>query len=182
MRYDANVSFVRGRCIGQLAPIVLALCAVASAAQAAVPAGAVVRIDRVVDVAAFRHIVEARYFIVLQRVVAADIDRDGDVDVVATTDLGFVVWVNDGAGRLQSQAAKHRPALDGRVPGDTWQGTAERTEQTIQNDVPLVPLPGESAHGPPAVASRPLSARTTTLHADPRHGASSPRAPPRFHR
>jgi hypothetical protein len=138
-----------------------------------------VRVDRAVDIAAFRHIIEARYAIVVQRIVAADIDRDGDVDVVAATDRGFFVWVNDGAGSLRSETAKHRPVIEGRAPTDTWQGRAEHTEDTIQNDDgPSPRLPTAYTHGPPPQVSRRIASSDTTLLTDPRRGTSTPRGPP----
>src|SRR5437588_12025331 len=62
-----------------------------------------VGVDRPIDVAAFERFIAARYHIQLRKVVAADIDRDGDIDVVGATDGGFIVWVNDGNGHLTSQ-------------------------------------------------------------------------------
>ena len=74
------------------------VCAASPARAATVPSGAVIRTDRTVDVATFSRFIEARFSVVLRRVVAADIDRDGDVDILAATDRGFFVWLNDGAG------------------------------------------------------------------------------------
>src|SRR4030095_8324632 len=64
------------------------------------PRGAVVRVGATVDAATFARAVATRYHVVLQRVIATDLDRDGDLDVVSTTERGFLVWVNDGTGRL----------------------------------------------------------------------------------
>jgi hypothetical protein len=48
-------------------------------------------------------------------VVAADLDADGDLDIVATDDrsgsLGVVVWVNDGGGHLRRQRPAHSRTL-----------------------------------------------------------------------
>jgi len=48
----------------------------------------------------------------LTSIVVADIDRDGDADVVATDDaLHLFVWINDGTGRLTQQ--RPTPTGDG---------------------------------------------------------------------
>ncbi|HEX7137547.1 MAG TPA: VCBS repeat-containing protein [Vicinamibacterales bacterium] len=58
--------------------------------------------------------------------VTADIDADGDLDLVATDqDLNLLVWVNDGAGHLTRQRPRQSggesttpgdPALERRMP------------------------------------------------------------------
>src|SRR5579862_7732885 len=119
-----------------------------------VPAGSVVRVDagrRTIDVAAFARTIATRYQVVLQRVVTADIDRDGDLDVVAATDRGFLVWVNDGSGRLTSQTPRPQSGLLGGSADDTWSGGQTRHNETIQNDdLPSTRLPGAYAHAPPS--------------------------------
>src|SRR5262245_51242684 len=111
------------------------VCAAASAhatTQPGLPRGAVVRVGPTIDAATFARAVATRYHVVLKRVVATDIDRDGDVDVLSTTERGFFVWVNDGTGMFTSQAPKQRPAIDGTAPPDTWNGARPRDEETIQ--------------------------------------------------
>jgi len=58
-------------------------------------------------------------------VVAADIDADGDIDVVATDgSLNLLVWINDGTGRftrkrpapIQRHADAPGPSADNRAP------------------------------------------------------------------
>ena len=56
----------------------------------------------------------------LTSIVVADIDADGDADVVATDEaLNLFVWINDGTGRLTRQRpSPARPAsTDGERPG-----------------------------------------------------------------
>jgi hypothetical protein len=58
--------------------------------------------------------------------ITADIDADGDLDVVATDQsLNLLVWVNDGTGHLTRQRPRHSggesttpgdPALERRLP------------------------------------------------------------------
>jgi hypothetical protein len=152
------------------------LCA-STAFAGTVPAGSVVRVDRAIDLAAFTRTIATRYQVVLQRVAAADIDHDGDLDVVAATDRGFLVWVNDGGGRLTSQTARPKTGLDGRSP-ETWSGGRSRHAETIQNDAPSTRLSAAYAHAPPSSASTALP----LLSSDPRVcvclSAHVPRAPP----
>jgi len=164
---------------GTLAAIVASLFAVPAHAGP-VPAGSVVRVDaarHTIDVAAFARTVATRYHVVLHRVVAADIDRDGDLDVVAATDRGFLVWVNDGTGRLTSQSPRQPSGLSGQ-PGDTWSGGEARRDETIQNDPPSTRLPGAYAHAPPAVPPAELSGCSVARRAATGRSAHIPRAPP----
>src|SRR3954471_4856853 len=85
-----------------------ALCA-GSAQAATLPEHADVRAGGGVEAAAFRRLVASRYDVEFNHVVAADIDRDGDIDVIATTDRTFTVWVNDGTGHLTSQRPSQGP-------------------------------------------------------------------------
>ena len=155
------------------------MASVAAPARAAtVPNGAIVRVDRPIDVAAFARAVATRYHVVLQRVVAADIDRDGDLDVLASTDRGFLVWVNDGNGRLTSQAPKPHPALDGDPPADTWNGSEPRDHETVQNGLRPLRLPDESAHAPPVSVSHIAGTADVPPCAAAAQGNCAPRAPP----
>ncbi|OLC47559.1 MAG: hypothetical protein AUH43_11620 [Acidobacteria bacterium 13_1_40CM_65_14] len=164
------------------AALAIAIGCVASVAvparAATVPSGSIVRVDRPIDVTAFARAVAIRYHVVLQRVVAADIDRDGDLDVLASTDRGFLVWVNDGHGRLTSQAPKPHPALDGDPPADTWNGSEPRDHETVQNGLRSLQLPDESTHAPPVSISQPAASTDIPLCAPFAHAGCAPRAPP----
>ena len=181
MRYHRDVRLFEHtrRLIVACALAAGAVVSLASPARAAtVPNGAIVCVDRAIDVAAFARLVSTRYHVVLQRVVAADIDRDGDLDVLASTDRGFLVWVNDGAGRLTSQAPKPHPAIDGQAPSDTWNRARPRDEETIQNDVPSPRLPADQIHAPPVSVSRAIGSSDVPLCPAAAHDGSAPRAPP----
>lgn len=130
------------------------------------------------DAGAFARQIAARYHVDQHRVVAADIDRDGDLDVVMATDRGFLVWVNDGAGRFTSQTAKHRPLIDGRDVADTWDAGRGGPEEWIPNGAPSMPIAAERAHAPPLFSSGSDVLVDSTRRADRTHGSSSPRAPP----
>ena len=59
----------------------------------------------------------------LTSIVVADIDRDGDADVVATDGaLHLFVWINDGRGHLtrQTPAPAGEDAADGQHPDVGW--------------------------------------------------------------
>src|SRR5512138_3697111 len=77
-----------------------------SARAASLPSGATVRIGSAVDVDSFARLVATQYHVAFDHIVAADIDRDGDLDVVAGNERGLVVWVNDGAGHLRWEAPR----------------------------------------------------------------------------
>ena len=142
------------------------------------PGDAVVRVGPTVDAATFTRAVAKRYQVVFERVVAADIDRDGDLDVLSTTERGLLVWVNDGTGRLTSQPPRHRPLIDGTEPPDRWNGDRTRDDETIQNDGPAPQLPSESAAAPPASIGSTAASSDVTLHSAAPHLGSAPRAPP----
>lgn len=170
------------RCRG----IVLATCLVAAcllwstpARAATVPPGTVVRVDRVIDVTAFARAIAARYDVVLRRVVAADIDRDGDLDVLATTDRDVVVWLNDGTGRLTSDARRSQSsAINRHAPRDTWRDRGTRHDETIQDDLPSPKLPGRVAHAPLLGIGAAARAAAAPAPHDALCGAAAPRAPP----
>ena len=109
----------------------------AAARAEIVPRGATIRIGLTLDAAAFARSVEARYRVELRRVVAADVDRDGDLDVLASTDRELLVWVNDGDGWLTSQAPPgHKPDVSAVPSGNTWREDDGTDRGTIQNDTP----------------------------------------------
>jgi len=171
--------FVPRRLILALTIATAVVATVARPARAAtVPNGDVVRVGRSIDVAAFARAVTSRYHVVLRRVVATDIDRDGDVDVLASTDFGFVVWLNDGAGRLTSQTPRHRPLIASGVPDRTWDDGAPRDEETIQNEAPSSRVTGEYVHASPSPVGQPALSADAPLPPDTSRGTRTPRAPP----
>ncbi len=180
MIYHRGVSVRVRRACPIVATFAVLLCALPARAGT-VPAGSVVRVEvggRTIDVAAFARTIATRFHVVLQRVVTADIDRDGDLDVVAATDRGFLVWVNDGSGRLTSQTPDPKPGLDGGSPDDTWSGGRARHDDTIQNDSPAPRLPTAYAHAPPSAPPADLPASTLVCRFDTGRSAHIPRAPP----
>jgi FG-GAP-like repeat len=169
----------RARLVMLVAATAAALAATAMPALAAgIPPASVIRVDRPADTAAFARVVEATYDVQLQRIVAADIDRDGDLDIVAATGHSFLVWVNDGDGRLTSQSPRHDPIAGGTAPAGAWQDGLAADTDTIQDDAPSQPVLTAHAHAPPAAAER-HTAPTHSAFAAPAVGSTRvPRAPP----
>src|SRR5665213_2207550 len=112
----------------------------ARASAASLPAHAEVGVAPCIDLAAFRQVVASRYDVEFTSVIAADIDRDGDIDVLAETGHTLTVWVNDGAGHLTSQRTPQGPAIEGRAPATTWRGHEDRPDPSTNDDAPTAPM------------------------------------------
>ena len=150
----------------------------ALARAASLPPRAEVGLTSGVEVEAFRQLVSNRYHVEFRIVVAADIDRDGDIDVLATTDRSVTLSVNDGHGHLSAHRLPHGPAIEFRGPGNTWRGREERAEPTIQGDGPPSPVSAVRAHAPPRSDVRAPSVASATPPLASHARCSSPRAPP----
>jgi hypothetical protein len=69
------------------------------------------------------------------RVVADDVDQDGDLDVVASVgSLDLMVWQNDGAGHFTRLASSHRPGFQTQPPAPAVDGDSIVSNEWIQND------------------------------------------------
>jgi hypothetical protein len=134
--------------------------------------------SRAADAGTFARQIATQYHVDARHVITADIDRDGDLDVLAATDRGFMVWVNDGAGRFTAETPQHRPLVDARPPEDSWRGDESRDNETIQCGTTSIPLPGEYAHAPPHTASRSNISFDAAAFTDASRGCRIPRAPP----
>jgi hypothetical protein len=90
--------------------------------SAALPAGFTATID---------HATSEQIF----RVVADDVDRDGDIDVVASLDsLDLAVWKNDGAGHFTRQPSSRHTSLQTQPPAPSVNGDPLTSNEWIQND------------------------------------------------
>jgi hypothetical protein len=90
--------------------------------SAALPEGFAAAVDRATS---------ARFV----RVVADDVDQDGDLDVVASVgSLDLMVWQNDGAGHFTRLASSHRQAVQTQPPAPAVDGDAIASNEWIQND------------------------------------------------
>jgi hypothetical protein len=133
---------------------------------------------RAADASAFARLVATRYQVDAHHVITADIDRDGDLDVLAATDRGFMVWVNDGAGRFTSAAPHPRPLVDGQPAGNEWSGNATHDGETIQNDAPSGKV-ADTIHAPPRFEdSGSRHPCDSFRYTGTSRGGSAPRAPP----
>jgi FG-GAP-like repeat len=159
--------------------VAAALVTAAAPAQAeTVPAGAVMRIEGRVDTSAVARFLSVHYQIEPRRIIAADIDRDGDVDVLAATDRSLLVWVNDGEGRLTSRAPARAPVLAGDTPGHAWRHRTVREQDTIQNDAPTPRMAPAAANVSPSISTQAIAPTCSSRPADRTRGGSVPRAPP----
>jgi hypothetical protein len=151
----------------------------ASPARAAsLPPRAEIGLTSGVEAEVFRQLVLNRYHVEYRIVVAADVDRDGDLDVLASTDRTVTVWVNDGAGHLRAHRLPHGPAMEFCGPGNSWRGREDRAEPTIQGNGQHSPVCVVRAHAPPRsdVCARSVASAATPVGSHAR--CSSPRAPP----
>jgi len=128
------------------------------------------------DANTFAQQVVQSYHVDPHRVLAADIDRDGDLDVLAATDDGFKVWVNDGTGRFTPQTPASGPLADGRPADTSWNGAEALDRETIQSE--SVPIVGAYGPAPPDTASRSSFAFDAVARRSSVLGSRTPRAPP----
>jgi hypothetical protein len=157
---------------------VLSSLAAAPVYASTLPADAEIRAGKYVEPADFRQLVATRYDVEFNKVVAADIDRDGDIDVLATTDRTLTVWVNDGAGHLTSQRPSPGPAIGGGVPATTWRGHEDQSDPSTNEDAPPAPVLIARAHAPPLFAADRAALPDSSPALFSRIRSSAPRAPP----
>jgi hypothetical protein len=181
LRYYAIVTLDtirRSVVAGAAAACSLAIAAPARA-EAPLPVHADVRVGWAVDADAFTRAIANRYHVTLKRVVAADIDRDGDLDFIAATDAGLRVWVNDGAGRLTAQPPQQGLPLAGIGHSTEWNGGDARRDPPAQNETPSPYAQYGAAHAPPATAAAPATSIQIERPSNVLFGVRVPRAPPR---
>jgi hypothetical protein len=144
------------------------------------PAGAHVHVARTFDAPAFERAITHSYHVTLNEIVAADVDRDGDIDVITASDGVVVFWVNDGQGFLSSSEASSRSSsLDGGAPAPVWdRGERDVDVASAQDDPQSVRLTGVYAHAPPLLAARRPLATDPALRVLETVDLSAPRAPP----
>jgi hypothetical protein len=112
--------------------------------------------------------------------VAADVDADGDLDIVASAaangPVGIVVWVNDGDGRL----TRERPAQPHTLGAEPPAPSVERYDSTLLASIQTHGPAEQSAGGgawlvlPQQCCRMPLAASLVSAALDSLH----PRAPP----
>jgi hypothetical protein len=156
----------------------LLVSAVAVARAESLPADAAVGVGAPVNADTFVRLVAVQYHVAFRRVVTADIDRDGDLDVLASGDRGLSVWLNDGAGRLRVAAPRAPATLDVGPPRPVWRDSGAGTADPIQNESQPPAGALHNAHAPPAPAVTHSGSAADARRSQPARGSAVPRAPP----
>jgi VCBS repeat protein len=126
----------------------------------------------------FRTLAESARVVEVRAAVATDIDQDGDIDLVANTNTGLVVWVNDGAGHFETQPPRQAPVTHGEEPATSWSSGDLRRPESITTSGVSTPLITCAAHAPLAETSRLLDGSRTQAAMGRDSGLFAPRAPP----
>jgi hypothetical protein len=110
--------------------------------------------------------------------VTADIDADGDLDVVATDRaLNLLIWVNDGTGRLTRQRPRQAGGVSTSAPGPSLERRVANLALSTLNDPPSARLGHRpQLDGTLPSAPRPPTTDSVALPAAASHRPS--RAPP----
>jgi VCBS repeat protein len=157
-------------------------CALTVAALMLTPRAAValpqLRAGERIDVPALHRLVPSAERLQIRVAVGADIDADGDVDVVATTDRDLVVWINEGGGHFRRRAAHRHPVADGPPAPDTWSDDGSGAAEAVQAGTVLMPLLVVRAHAPSVDAASHLLAARHIVRSDVCPSSRTPRAPP----
>ena len=112
------------------------------------------------------------------RVVADDVDLDGDIDVVASLgSLDLMVWTNDGAGHFTRLASSPHTALQNQPQAPTVDGDSLASNEWIQNDLPRAEIESLRRYGIDDPAS-PVTALVPLATGRNAGRVRSSRAPP----
>ena len=167
--------------IARLVAGALAVCACATAPLASRPAaprgprpaGSMVQRSPQPVPAPFQSAVPA-----MVSIVTADIDGDGDLDVVASdSELQLYVWLNDGSGHFVRQRPSHASAWRTEPPGPTVQDRPGTAQVFAQNDRPSGRCEHIGGRHAPIALDRAIAMPGAATPAAAGYG-SSPRAPP----
>jgi hypothetical protein len=113
------------------------------------------------------------------RVVADDIDRDGDLDVVATVGThDLLVWENDGAGHFSRRRSSAHEEMRADPPGPTLDGDDVESYRWLHHHQDRGARPSTTGTRADDGPESPLTAlaRASTNQYGPRRRSS--RAPP----
>ncbi len=112
-------------------------------------------------------------------VVANDIDRDGDLDIVASVGtLDLLVWQNDGAGHFSRLASSSHQELRAQPPVPTFNDGGLASNEWIQNDQPRDAVHGTLLTRAYDAGRGPLSAHLSSVTGQFGPRVRSSRAPP----
>src|SRR2546426_1927566 len=113
------------------------------------------------------------------RAIATDLDRDGDLDVVATTeDQPIVVWINDGRGHLTRQRPRSAPPVIAHSGDATPPGSGSSAPQTASASTPSPVVAPPEGRAPPPAPSRALRHDPDSRLRTDLDGSTDPRGPP----
>ncbi len=111
-------------------------------------------------------------------VVTADIDADGDVDIVASDgSLDLLVWVNDGDGHFTRQSPRRSTDWQSVPPAPGLGNGLVVADVSTQNDAPTAHVDRTLVVGPLRGASDMSAGRQRAPSIDVGR-SSTPRAPP----
>jgi hypothetical protein len=112
------------------------------------------------------------------RLVVADVDRDGDPDLLATTHrTGLQIWINTPRGLLVARAPGARPLQRGT--GAIGSGVPHRSaDDSTCNDQTRELVEGCSSRGQPTLSSRRVAAPPLTRESRYEHLPRIARGPP----
>src|SRR5262245_45505647 len=131
---------------------------------------------RAADANSFARQVALSYHVDQHHVLAADIDRDGDLDVLAATEDGFKIWVNDGTGRFTSRTPEPGALADGHSTANSRNAAELLHHQAFQSE--SIPIVATCAHAPPDSGSRSTTTFDVVVRRRTFLGSRTPRAPP----
>ena len=119
----------------------------------------------------------SRETVTLVSAIAADIDADGDLDIVGSDDhLSLVVFVNDGEGHLSRASSRHPRTLDAEPDGPSLTQRGSSRVVSLQTDPPTIAPDAAPGIGVDAHARVRRDGRDLLVPADISFGV--PRAPP----
>jgi VCBS repeat protein len=113
------------------------------------------------------------------KAIATDIDRDGDLDVVATTvDQPVVIWINDGTGHLTRQRPRSVPLAmeDTRDTALPDEGRELPLSTPASSQTPVLPI--SEARAPPLPVSCRVQLRPSAAFSADVRSLRDPRGPP----
>ena len=131
---------------------------------------------RAADANSFAREVALSYHVDAQHVLAADIDRDGDLDVLAATEDGFKIWVNDGTGRFTSRTPEPGALPDCHPTANSRNAAELLDHETIQSE--SISIVATYAHAPPDSSSRSTATFDAVVRRRTFLDSRTPRAPP----